>query len=160
MTARDTLVALGASLLAAGLLARLGRRIGLPTILARGVPFPAGYVLILALATAVRFYCVSWLGERVVADLRLRVQANLLRLSPSFFEANSPKEISSRMTSDTTLIEQVAGTTVSVALRNGITAIAGLVVLIYMAPWLTLGLVFGIPVVIGPIVWFGRRLRG
>ncbi len=118
-----------------------------------------GVVVILAVGTAIRFYSVSWLGERVVADIRLAVQTNLLRLSPGFFEENSPKEISSRMTSDTTLIEQVAGTTVSVALRNGITAIAGLVVLLYMAPWLTLGLVIGIPVVIGPIVWFGRRLR-
>jgi ATP-binding cassette subfamily B protein len=118
-----------------------------------------GVVVLLAVGTAIRFYSVSWLGERVVADIRLAVQTNLLRLSPGFFEENSPKEISSRMTSDTTLIEQVAGTTVSVALRNGITAIAGLVVLLYMAPWLTLGLVIGIPVVIGPIVWFGRRLR-
>ena len=118
-----------------------------------------GVVVVLAIGTAIRFYSVSWLGERVVADIRLAVQTNLLRLSPGFFEENSPKEISSRMTSDTTLIEQVAGTTVSVALRNGITAIAGLVVLLYMAPWLTLGLVIGIPVVIGPIVWFGRRLR-
>jgi ABC-type multidrug transport system fused ATPase/permease subunit len=80
-------------------------------------------VLILGIGTAVRFYFVSWLGERVVADIRLKVQANLLRMPPSFFESNSPKEISSRMTSDTTLIEQVAGTTVSVALRNGITAL-------------------------------------
>lgn len=118
-----------------------------------------GVVVLLAVGTAIRFYSVSWLGERVVADIRLAVQTNLLRLSPGFFEENSPKEISSRMTSDTTLIEQVAGTTVSVALRNGITAIAGLVVLLYMAPWLTLGLVVGIPVVVGPIVWFGRRLR-
>jgi ATP-binding cassette subfamily B protein len=116
-------------------------------------------VIVLAVGTAIRFYSVSWLGERVVADIRLAVQTNLLRLSPGFFEENSPKEISSRMTSDTTLIEQVAGTTVSVALRNGITAIAGLAVLTYMAPWLTLGLVIGIPVVIGPIVWFGQRLR-
>ena len=55
-------------------------------------------VIVLALGTAVRFYFVSWLGERVVADIRLKVQANLLRLAPGFFEENSPKEISSRMT--------------------------------------------------------------
>src|SRR5262245_23567639 len=73
-------------------------------------------VVVLAIGTAVRFYTVSWLGERVVADIRLAVQRNLLRLSPAFFEENSPKEISSRMTSDTALIEQVVGTTVSVAL--------------------------------------------
>ncbi|OYX94191.1 MAG: hypothetical protein B7Y74_07740, partial [Novosphingobium sp. 35-62-5] len=86
-------------------------------------------VLVLAIGTACRFYFVSWLGERVVADVRLKVQANLLRLPPSFFETNSPKEIASRMTSDTAVIEQVVGTTVSVALRNTITAIGGLIAL-------------------------------
>jgi ATP-binding cassette subfamily B protein len=118
-----------------------------------------GLVLVLALGTAVRFYNVSWLGERVVADIRLGVQANLLRMAPSFFEENSPKEISSRMTADTALIEQVVGTTVSVALRNLITALAGLVALFWLAPALTGLLLVGIPVVVGPIVWFGRRLR-
>ncbi|CAH0497889.1 ABC transporter transmembrane domain-containing protein [Novosphingobium sp. CECT 9465] len=116
-------------------------------------------VLVLALGTACRFYFVSWLGERVVADIRLRVQANLLRLPPSFFESNSPKEISSRMTSDTAIIEQVVGTTVSVALRNVITAVGGLIYLFYLAPKLTAILMIGIPLVVGPIVFFGRRVR-
>jgi ATP-binding cassette subfamily B protein len=116
-------------------------------------------VVVLGIGTAIRFYFVSWLGERVVGDLRIKVQANLLRLPPSFFEENSPKEISSRMTSDTALIEQVVGTTVSVALRNLITAIGGLVYLFYLAPRLTAMLVFGIPLVVGPITFFGRRLR-
>ena len=116
-------------------------------------------VLVLAIGTACRFYFVSWLGERVVADIRLRVQANLLRLPPSFFETNSPKEISSRMTSDTAIIEQVVGTTVSVALRNTITAIGGLGYLFYLAPKLTAILMIGIPLVVGPIVFFGRRVR-
>ncbi|MBS0255099.1 MAG: ATP-binding cassette domain-containing protein [Proteobacteria bacterium] len=116
-------------------------------------------VVVLALGTAVRFYNVSWLGERVVADIRLAVQTNLLRLSPAFFEANSPKEISSRMTADTALIEQVVGTTVSVALRNAITALGGVGALFVLAPKLTSGLVIGIPVVVLPITWFGRRLR-
>ncbi len=116
-------------------------------------------IVILAIGTAVRFYNVSWLGERVVADIRLAVQANLLRMAPSFFEDNSPKEISSRMTADTALIEQVVGTTVSVALRNAITAIGGLAVLFWLVPRLTAGLVIGIPLIIGPIAWFGRRLR-
>jgi len=118
-----------------------------------------GIVVILAIGTAVRFYSVSWLGERVVADIREAVQANLLRLSPGFFEENSPKEIASRMTADTALIEQVVGTTVSVALRNAITAIAGVVILFFIAPKLTLGLVVGLPIVILPIVWFSRNLR-
>ena len=114
---------------------------------------------VLALGTAVRFYFVSWLGERVVADLRLAVQKNLLRLSPSFFEENSPREISSRMTSDTALIEQVVGTTVSVALRNLIMAVGGVVYLFTLAPRLTLGLVIAIPLVILPVMKFGQRLR-
>ena len=75
-------------------------------------------VAIMAIATAVRYYFVSWLGERTVADIRLAVHRNLLRLSPGFFEENRPAEITSRITVDTTIIEQVVGTTVSVALRR------------------------------------------
>ena len=116
-------------------------------------------VLVLGLGTALRFYFVSWLGERVVADIRLKVQNNLLRLSPGFYEVNSPKEISSRMTSDTAVIENVVGTTVSVALRNSLTAIGGIGMLVYLAPSLTLGLLIGIPLVIAPIVFFGRKIR-
>ncbi|HEY6965566.1 MAG TPA: ABC transporter transmembrane domain-containing protein, partial [Erythrobacter sp.] len=116
-------------------------------------------VAILGLGSAMRFYFVSWIGERVVADIRLRVQENLLRLSPGFYEVNSPKEISSRMTSDTAVIENVVGTTVSVALRNTLTAIGGIGFLVYLAPSLTLGLLIGIPLVIAPIVFFGRKIR-
>ena len=116
-------------------------------------------VVVLAIGTALRFYFVSWLGERVVADIRLKVQTNLLRLAPGFFEENSPKEISSRMTADTTLIEQVVGTTVSVALRNIIMGIGGLGYLFTLAPKLTLGLAMAIPLIVLPIVWFGRKLR-
>ena len=116
-------------------------------------------VVVLAIGTAARFYFVSWLGERVVADIRLKVQANLLRLAPGFYEANSPKEISSRMTSDTALIEQVVGTTASVALRNLLTALGGTAILFYLAPTLTVGLIVGIPLVILPIMYFGRRIR-
>src|SRR5687768_11179301 len=68
-------------------------------------------VVVMAIATATRFYFVSWLGERVVADVREAVQRNLLRLAPSFFEENRPSEIASRLTADTTVIEQVVGTT-------------------------------------------------
>lgn len=116
-------------------------------------------VLILGLGTALRFYFVSWLGERVVADIRLKVQENLLRLSPGFYEVNSPKEISSRMTSDTAIIENVVGTTVSVALRNTLTGIGGIAFLVFLAPQLTLGLLVGIPLVVIPIVFFGRKIR-
>ncbi|HSF13398.1 MAG TPA: ABC transporter transmembrane domain-containing protein [Erythrobacter sp.] len=116
-------------------------------------------VVVLGLGTALRFYFVSWLGERVVADIRLKVQNNLLRLSPGFYEVNSPKEISSRMTSDTAIIENVVGTTVSVALRNTLTGIGGIGFLVFLAPQLTLGLLIGIPLVIIPIVFFGRKIR-
>ena len=127
--------------------------------IARAFQYLLMIVVILGIGTALRFYFVSWLGERVVADVRLKVQRNLLRLSPGFYEVNSPKEISSRMTSDTAIIENVVGTTVSVALRNSLTAIGGIGLLIYLAPSLTLGLLIGIPLVIAPIVYFGRKIR-
>jgi ATP-binding cassette subfamily B protein len=116
-------------------------------------------VVILALGTASRYYFVSWLGERVVADIRRAVQKNLLRLSPGFFEENSPSEISSRMTADTAQIEQVVGTTISVALRNLLMAIGGTGYLLYLAPALTGMLVLVVPLVLVPIVWFGRKVR-
>lgn len=116
-------------------------------------------VFVLAIGTAIRFYTVSWLGERIVADIRLRVQRHLLTLSPSFFETNSPKEISSRMTADTAIIEQIVGTSVSVALRNAIMAVGGTVYLLILAPWLTAGLLGTIVIVLPPIILFSRRLR-
>jgi len=116
-------------------------------------------VVVLGLGTASRFYFVSWLGERVVADIRMKVQANLLRMPPSFFEENSPKEISTRLTSDTAIIEQVVGTTVSIALRNVIMSVGGIIYLFAMAPALTAELLVGIPVVVVPITVFGGRLR-
>jgi ATP-binding cassette subfamily B protein len=119
-----------------------------------------GIVIVLALATATRFYFVSWLGERVVADIRIAVQANLLRLAPRFFEENRPSEISSRLTADTSVIEQVVGTTVSVALRNIVLGIGGIIYLFAIAPKLAAMLLLGIPLVMLPIVFMGRRLRG
>ena len=116
-------------------------------------------VVVLGLGTATRFYFVSWLGERVVADIRMKVQENLLRLSPGFFEENSPNEISSRMTSDTALIEQVVGTTVSVALRNAIIGVGGVIYLFTLAPKLTLSLLAGLVLVIFPLMLYGRRVR-
>src|SRR4051794_8741015 len=122
------------------------------------------YLLVLvglmALATAVRFYFVSWLGERTVADIRLAVHRNLLRMSPGFFEENRPAEITSRITVDTTIIEQVVGTTVSVALRNSIMGIGCIVTMFILAPKLAGLMLLGIPVVLGPIVILGRRVRG
>lgn len=116
-------------------------------------------VVVLALATAFRFYFVSWLGERVVADIRLSVQSHLLTLAPGFFEVNRPSEIASRLTADTSVIEQVVGTTVSVALRNLVMAIGGIIYLFTLSPKLAGLLLLGIPLVIGPIVLLGRRVR-
>ncbi|MDX3884771.1 MAG: ABC transporter transmembrane domain-containing protein [Sphingomonas sp.] len=116
-------------------------------------------VVVLALATAMRFYFVSWLGERVVADIRAAVHRNLLTLAPRFFEENRPAEIASRLTSDTTIIEQIVGTTASVALRNLVLGIGGILYLFTLAPKLTAMLLLGIPLVIAPIVILGRRLR-
>jgi len=116
-------------------------------------------VAVLAVATALRFYFVSWLGERVVADVRRDVQANLLTLSPRYFEENRPSEIASRMTADTALIEQVVGSSVSIALRNLFIGFGGIVYLFVLAPKLAGMLLLVIPLAVVPIVVFGRRVR-
>ena len=114
---------------------------------------------VLAIATALRFYFVSWLGERVVGDIRRSVHANLVTLAPRFFEENRPSEIASRMTSDTAVIEQIVGTTVSVALRNLFTGVGGVVYLFVLSPKLAGSLLLGIPLIVVPIVLLGRRVR-
>ncbi len=116
-------------------------------------------VVIMAFGTAMRFFYVSWLGERVVADIRIAVQQNLVRLDPGFFEENRPSEIASRLTADTTIIEQVVGTTISVALRNILMSVGSLAILLYIAPRLAGMLFIGIPVIVIPIVLMGRRVR-
>jgi len=118
-----------------------------------------GIVAVMAVATAVRYFFVSWLGERTVADVRLAVHRNLLRLSPAFFEENRPAEITSRMTVDTTIIEQVVGTTVSVALRNVVMGIGCAITMFVLAPKLAGLMLLGIPVVLGPMLILGRRVR-
>ena len=118
-----------------------------------------GIVVIIGISTAFRFYFVSWLGERVVGDIRVAVQQNLLRLAPRFFEENRPGEIASRMTADTAIIEQIVGTTVSVALRNVLIGVGGVTWLFALAPSLTIWLLAGIPVIVLPIVILGRRLE-
>jgi len=116
-------------------------------------------VVVMSLATAVRFYFVSWLGERTVADIRLAVHRNLLRLSPGFFEENRPAEITSRITVDTTIIEQVVGTTVSVALRNLIMGTACIFILFALAPKLAGLILLGTLLTVLPISVLGRRVR-
>jgi len=116
-------------------------------------------VVVLAISTAIRFYFVSWLGERTVADVRTAVHRNLMRLDPKWFEENRPSEIASRLTADTAIIEQVVGTTVSVALRNAVIGVGGVIYLFALSPKLAGSLIIGIPVVILPIVFLGRRVR-
>ena len=114
---------------------------------------------LLGVATAVRFYFVSWLGERTVADVRIAVQHNLLRLAPRWFEENRPSEIASRLTADTGQIEMAVGTTVSVALRNTVVAVGGIISLVVLSPKLAVTIVIGIPLILAPIMLLGRRLR-
>ncbi len=118
-----------------------------------------GVVVLLAAATFWRFSLVSWIGERVVADLRRAVYERVVRLSPAFFEVNKTGEILSRLTTDTTLLQVVVGTSVSQALRNALLFLGGSVLLLVTSPKLT-GLVFlVVPAVVLPILVFGRRVR-
>lgn len=116
-------------------------------------------VIVLAAATALRFYFVSWLGERTIADLRVAVQRNLLTLPPRFFEENRPSEIASRLTADTAILEQVVGSSISIALRNLATGVGGIIYLFALSPKLAGMLLIGIPLVFGPVVLFGRKIR-
>ncbi|WP_205480267.1 ABC transporter transmembrane domain-containing protein [Sphingomonas arenae] len=116
-------------------------------------------VAVLAIATGFRFYFVSWLGERTVADIRRQVQRNLLTLPPRFFEENRPSEIASRLTADTAILEQTVGSTFSFALRNLVTGVGGIVYLFALSPKLAGMLLVAIPFLFGPIVLFGRKVR-
>lgn len=116
-------------------------------------------VAILAAATFLRFYQVSWLGERVVADLRCAVFSRLLEFSPGYFETVRTGEMISRLTNDTTLIESVIGSSASIALRNSLLGMGGLILLMTTSLKLTLFVMGIIPVTIIPIIVFGRRVR-
>ncbi len=116
-------------------------------------------ILLLAAATYARFYLVSWIGERMVADLRRAVFDHVVRLSPGFFEVTRTGEVLSRLTTDTTLLQMVIGSSASVALRNFLLFCGASAMLAVTSPKLT-GLVFlFVPVVVAPIVIFGRRVR-
>ena len=116
-------------------------------------------VVVLAGATYARFYFVSWLGERVVADIRKAVFDHTLRLDPAFYETMRVGEVMSRLTADTTLIQTVVGTSASMALRNVLLVIGGLVMLAVTSPKLTLLVLLVVPVVLVPILFFGRKVR-
>ncbi len=112
-----------------------------------------------AIGTFARFYYVSWLGERVTADMRKAVFSHIIGLHPGYFEANLSGEIQSRITTDTTLIQSVIGSSASIALRNLLLLIGGILFLFITNPRLTSVVLICIPLVVGPIMFFGRRVR-
>jgi ATP-binding cassette subfamily B protein len=116
-------------------------------------------VLALAVGTFSRFYLVSWIGERCVADIRRAVFDHLIGLHPGFFEDNRSSEIQSRLTADTTLLQSVIGSSLSMFLRNALMVIGGVVLLFITNPKLTSIVVVTLPLVLAPILLFGRRVR-
>lgn len=118
-----------------------------------------GLSIILAVATALRFYFVSWLGERVTADIRSAVYSHILRMSPQFFEITKTGEVLSRLTTDTTLIQTVVGTSLSMGLRNFFMLVGGIAMLIVTSPKLAGYILITLVFVIAPILLFGRKVR-
>jgi ATP-binding cassette subfamily B protein len=116
-------------------------------------------VCVLAAATYTRFYSVSWIGERVSADIRRAVFGHLLEQSPGFFETMRTGEVISRLTSDTALLELVIGSSASFALRNTLILLGALAMLVITSPKLTALVLLGVPLVVVPILLFGRRVR-
>jgi ATP-binding cassette subfamily B protein len=119
----------------------------------------AGVGLILALASAARFYSVNWLGERVIADIRRDVFKHLTGLSPAFYEVSHSGEVMSRLTADTTQVKAAASTVISQALRNLLLLIGATVMMVVTSPKLSLAVLIAIPVIILPLVAYGRSVR-
>lgn len=118
-----------------------------------------GIVMLLAIGTFIRFYLVSWIGERVSADLRREVYNHVVELHPGFFETNLSTEIQSRITTDTTILQTVIGSSVSIALRNVLMFVGGLILLLITNPKLTGIVLICVPLVVAPIIYFGRLVR-
>lgn len=166
---RPVIGALLALIFTAGITLSLGQGIRLlvdqgfvtrsPELLNQSVMLFFGLILGLALGTFARFYLVSWIGERVVADIRKQVFNHLITLHPGFFETNRGLEIQSRLTTDTTVLQSVIGSTVSVALRNVVMLIGGIILLFITNPKLTAIVMLAVPLVVAPILIFGRRVR-
>jgi ATP-binding cassette subfamily B protein len=132
---------------------------GNSALLDQAVLVLVGVILLLSGASYVRFYLVSWIGERVVADIRRAVFDRVIALSPAYYEITRTSEIMSRLTTDTTLLQMVVGTSVSIALRNTLMLIGGTVLLAVTSAKLT-GLAFLVmPLVVVPILVYGRRVR-
>ena len=130
-----------------------------PHLLNQSIGFFLILVLGLSVGTFVRFYLVSWIGERVVADIRRQVFNHLIDLHPGFYENNRSSEIQSRLTTDTTLLQSVIGSSLSLFLRNSLMVIGGVVLLFVTNPKLTSIVVVALPLVLVPILFFGRRVR-
>ncbi|MEE2759913.1 MAG: ABC transporter transmembrane domain-containing protein [Pseudomonadota bacterium] len=115
--------------------------------------------VVMAAGMACRFYLVSWLGERVVADLRNAVFQRVMTLHAGFFETTKTGEVLSRLTTDTTLLQSVIGSSASIALRNALNLVGGVVMLFVTNPVLTAYVMLVVPVVVAPIMIFGRQVR-
>lgn len=113
----------------------------------------------LGLFSAGRFYMVSWLGERVTTDLRNAVYTHVLQQSPEFFETTQTGEVLSRLTADTTLVQTVVGSSLSMGLRNTVMGIGALAMLIWTNPWVMLQVIVVLALIVIPSLWFGRRVR-
>ncbi|MFT7110349.1 MAG: ATP-binding cassette subfamily B protein [Psychrobacter glaciei] len=116
-------------------------------------------IVFTAIGAYFRFFMVSWLGERVVADIRKKLYRHLLCLPPSFFEDNLAGEIQSRVTTDTTLLQTVIGSSFSFALRNSLTFIGGLTLMFITNIKLSLVVIAVVPVIVFPIIYFGRKVK-
>jgi ATP-binding cassette subfamily B protein len=161
--------ALGALTISAGTVLALG--MGLETLIDRGLSdgnealldrallVLLGVIVVLALASFARFYFVSWIGERVIADLRGAVYRHIVRLHPGFYETNRTAEIISRLTADTTVLQVVVGSTASIFLRNLLMLAGGTVMLLVTSAKLTGLVLLVVPLVIVPIVLIGRKVR-
>lgn len=115
--------------------------------------------MVMGISSAARFYWVSWLGERVVADVRSAVYAHIVEMSPEFFERTRTGEVLSRLNTDTTLIQTVVGSSASIALRSTLMLIGAASLLVITSPRLALMMAFVIPLVLVPILVFGRKVR-
>jgi len=116
-------------------------------------------MMLLSIGTFARFYLVSWIGERVSADIRSKVFQHLLGLHPGYFEENLPTEVQSRITTDTTLLQSVIGSTVSIALRNILMFIGGVILLVISNPKLSLVVIISAPFIVAPVIYIGRKIR-
>lgn len=136
-----------------------GLSAGSTAMLNQGLALLMGIIVLIAGGTFVRFYYISWIGERVVADIRKAVFDHILGLSPGFYETTKTGEILSRLTTDTALLQQVIGSSLSIAMRNSVALVGGVIMLIYTNPKLTGLVLLVVPLVVVPIILYGRKVR-